>query len=46
MKMYYVGNRSANGYELKELRKEKARFWKEVILEDTSVIEGMQTERA
>ena len=46
MKMYYAGNRSANGYELKELRKEKARFWKEVILEDTSVIEGMQIERA
>ena len=39
--MYYVGKESANGEELKELRKENARFWKEVMLEDIRAIEGM-----
>ena len=34
MQMYYVGNESANGEELKELRKENSRFWKDVMLED------------
>ena len=42
MHMYYIGNESANGKELKELRKENARFWKDVMLEDVSAIEGMQ----
>ena len=45
MQMYYVGNESANGEELKELRKENARFWKDVMLEDVSAIEGMQEGR-
>ena len=31
MQMYYVGNESANGEELKELRKENSRFWKDVM---------------
>jgi choline monooxygenase len=42
MHIYYVGEESANGDELKELRKENARFWKDVMLEDISAIEGMQ----
>ena len=45
MQMYYVGNESANGHELKELRKENSRFWKDVMLEDINVIEGMQEGR-
>ena len=45
MQMYYVGNESANGEELKELRKENSRFWKDVMLEDVSAIEGMQEGR-
>ena len=45
MQMYYVGNESANGEELKELRKENSRFWKDVMLEDISAIEGMQEGR-
>ncbi len=45
MQMYYVGNESANGEEFKELRKENSRFWKEVMLEDVSAIEGMQEGR-
>jgi choline monooxygenase len=45
MQMYYVGDKSANGEELKELRKENARFWKDVMLEDISAIEGMQAGR-
>ena len=45
MHMYYVGNESANGEYLKELRKENSRFWKEVMLEDVSAIEGMQEGR-
>ena len=46
MEMYYVGQESANGEELKELRKENSRFWKDVMLEDISAIEGMQEGRS
>ncbi len=46
MQMYYVGKESANGEELKELRKENARFWKDVMMEDVSAIEGMQEGRS
>ena len=46
MQMYYVGAESANGHELKELRKENSRFWKDVMLEDVSAIEGMQDGRS
>ncbi len=45
MQMYYVGNDSANGDELKDLRKENSRFWKDVMLEDVKAIEGMQDGR-
>jgi len=45
MEMYYVGEKSANGEELKDLRKENSRFWKDVMLEDISAIEGMQEGR-
>ena len=45
MQMYYVGNESANGEYLKELRKENSRFWKDVMFEDISAIEGMQDGR-
>ena len=45
MQMYYIGNNSANGEELKDLRKENARFWKDVMLEDVNAIEGMQNGR-
>ena len=45
MQIYYVGNESANGEYLKELRKENSRFWKDVMLEDISAIEGMQDGR-
>ena len=45
MQMYYVGNDSANGEELKDLRKENLRFWKDVMLEDINAIEGMQEGR-
>ena len=45
MQMYYVGEKSANGEELKELRKENVRFWKDVMLEDINAIEGMQAGR-
>ncbi len=45
MQMYYIGNESANGEELKELRKENSRFWKDVMLEDIIAIEGMQEGR-
>ena len=45
MQMYYVGVESANGEEFKELRKDNTRFWKDVMLEDISVIEGMQKGR-
>jgi choline monooxygenase len=45
MNMYYVGNESANGDELKPLRKQNSKFWKDVMLEDISAIEGMQKGR-
>ena len=45
MQMYYVGEESANGEELKDLRKENARFWKDVMMEDIRAIEGMQEGR-
>jgi len=45
MQMYYIGNDSANGDELKELRKKNSRFWKGVMLEDISAIERMQEGR-
>ena len=45
MQMYYVDNESANGEELKELRKENSRFCKDVMLEDIKAIEGMQEGR-
>ena len=45
MQMYYVGNESANGEELKDLRKENLRFWKDVMIEDTNAVEGMQDGR-
>jgi len=45
MQMYYIGNDSANGEELKDLRKENSRFWKDVMIEDISAIEGMQEGR-
>jgi len=45
MQMYYVGDESANGKELHELRKENVRFWKDVMLEDINAIEGMQKGR-
>ena len=46
MQMYYVGNKSANGEDHKELRKENSRFWKDVMLEDINAIEGMQAGRS
>ena len=46
MQMYYIGEESANGEELKELREENSRFWKDVMLEDVSAIEGMQEGRS
>ncbi len=45
MQMYYVGNESANSEDLKDLRKENSRFWKDVMLEDINAIEGMQEGR-
>ena len=45
MQIYYVGDDSANGNELKDLRKENARFWRNVMLEDVVAIEGMQEGR-
>ena len=46
MQMYYVGDKSANGEDHKELRKENSRFWKDVMLEDVKAIEGMQVGRS
>ena len=45
MQIYYVGDRSANSEDLKDLRKENVRFWKDVMLEDIKAIEGMQEGR-
>ena len=46
MQIYYVGKNSANGEELKELRKQNLKFWKDVMLEDVIAIEGMQNGRS
>ena len=46
MQMYYIGEESAKGEELKKLRKENAKFWKEVMSEDVNAIEGMQKGRS
>jgi len=43
--MYYIGEDSANGKKLKNMRKENAKFWKDVMLEDIKAIEGMQVGR-
>ena len=43
--MYYVGEDSANGKEFESMRKENARFWKDVMSEDIKAIEGMQEGR-
>jgi choline monooxygenase len=45
MQMYYVGEESANGEQLKEMRKQNLKFWKDVMLEDINVVEGMQEGR-
>ena len=46
MKIYYVGDESANGEDYKQLRRENSRFWKDVMLEDINAIEGMQAGRS
>ena len=46
MQMYYVGDESANGEDLKELRKQNSKFWKAVMMEDINVVEGMQEGRS
>ena len=46
LEMYYVGNDSANGEELKDMRRENSRFWKDVMTEDIKAIEGMQDGRS
>ena len=43
--LYYVGEDSANGKELKNMRKENTKFWKDVMSEDVKAIEGMQEGR-
>ena len=43
--MYYVGDNSANGKELKNMRKENVEFWKDVMSEDIKAVEGMQSGR-
>ena len=45
MQMYYVGEESANGEQLKEMRKQNLKFWKDVMLEDINADEGMQEGR-
>jgi len=45
MHMYYIGEDSSNGKEFKELRKKNLSFWKNVMMEDVSAIEGMQNGR-
>ena len=45
LEMYYVGNDSANGSQLKDMRKENYRFWKGVMSEDIKAVEGMQDGR-
>jgi len=43
--MYYIGDNSANGKEFEGMRKDNAKFWKEVMSEDIKAIEGMQEGR-
>ena len=45
MQMYYIGEESANGEQLKEMRKQNLKFWKDVMLEDINAVEGMQEGR-
>jgi len=45
LEMYYIGKESANGKELKDMRKENSEFWKKVMSEDIKAIEGMQKGR-
>ena len=44
--MYYIGDESASSVEYKEIRKKNFLFWKEVMSEDITAIEGMQKGRA
>jgi len=43
--LYYVGDNSANGKELKNMRKNNKKFWKDVMSEDIKAVEGMQEGR-
>ncbi len=43
--MYYVGDESASGDELKVMREKNFKFWQEVMNEDINAIEGMQEGR-
>ena len=45
MQMYYIGQESANGEQLKEMRKQNLKFWKDVMFEDINAVEGMQEGR-
>jgi len=45
LEIYYIGKESANSKGLKDMRKENAKFWKEVMIEDIKAIEGMQKGR-
>tara|TARA_B100001093_G_scaffold434528_1_gene432040 strand:- start:845 stop:2041 length:1197 start_codon:yes stop_codon:yes gene_type:complete len=46
IEIYYIGKESAESKEFKEMRKENLNFWREVMTEDISVVEGMQDGRA
>ena len=46
IEIYYIGKESAESEEFKEMRKENLKFWREVMSEDISVVEGMQDGRA
>ena len=46
IEIYYIGKESAESEEFKEMRKENLNFWREVMTEDISVVEGMQDGRA
>ena len=43
--MYYVGDESASGDDLKVMREKNFKFWQEVMNEDINAIEGMQEGR-
>tara|TARA_B110001452_G_scaffold42338_1_gene32456 strand:- start:407 stop:1600 length:1194 start_codon:yes stop_codon:yes gene_type:complete len=45
LEMYYIGEDSANGEELKNMRKENSKFWRDVMTEDIKAVEGMQDGR-